>query len=83
MDPFFGCFLHLAYKLPLKNSKLEEIKKISSKKTKINQNKFKERLGLIVDKLKPEFRNSNDGNTARRFFIKPEISVDITRLNIG
>lgn len=39
---------------------MEENKKI--------QEAFKLKLGLIVDKPKPGYGSSNDGNTARRFF---------------
>lgn len=41
---------------------------------------FKERLGLIIDKPKPGFGLSNDGNTARRFFKDPHITAAITGL---
>ncbi|KAJ8953465.1 hypothetical protein NQ318_023584 [Aromia moschata] len=40
--------------------------------------KFKNQMGLIVDKPKPGYGNSNDGNTARRFFKNPELSGEIT-----
>lgn len=39
-------------------------------------------MGLIVDKPKPGFGNSNDGNTARRFFRSPELSAEITGLDV-
>jgi hypothetical protein len=41
------------------------------------QNEFRERLGLLVDFLKPEFGSSNDGNMARCFFKNYNISADI------
>jgi hypothetical protein len=34
------------------------------------QNEFKEKLGLLLDKPKPGFGNSNDCNTAILFFFK-------------
>ena len=40
-------------------------------------------MGLIVDKPKPGFGNTNDGNTARRFFMKPDLSGEITGLDIN
>ena len=38
-------------------------------------------MGLIVDEPKPGFGNSNDGNTARRFFKNPDIAAEITKLD--
>lgn len=40
---------------------------------------------MVIDIPRPGFGNSNDGNTARRFFFfqKAEISADITKLDIG
>ena len=39
---------------------------------------LKLKWGLIVDKPKPGFGNSNDGNTARRFFRNPKAMSEIT-----
>lgn len=38
-------------------------------------------MGLIVDRPKPGFGSTNDGNTARRFFTNAEKSADITGLD--
>lgn len=46
------------------------------------QKEFRERSGLIVDVPKPGFGNSNDGNTARRFFKNAEVSAEITKLDL-
>lgn len=46
------------------------------------QKEFRDRTGLIVDHPKPGCGNSNDGNTARRFFANPEISADITKVDL-
>lgn len=35
-------------------------------------------MGLTVDKPKPGYGFTNDGNTARHFFSKPDISSEIT-----
>ena len=40
-------------------------------------------MELIVHKLKPSFGNANGGNTARRFFIKSELSGEITGLDVN
>ena len=34
-------------------------------------------MGLIVDRPKPGYGNTNDDNTVRRFFLNPEKSGDI------
>lgn len=38
-------------------------------------------MGLVVDRQKPGFGSSNDGNTARRFFENPSKSSEITGLH--
>jgi len=81
---FFECLLHLSYKLPLKKWQARgdvEKKIVSENKLRI-QKEFKDKLGLLVDKPKPGFGNSNDGNTARRFFQNSEISAEITKLDV-
>lgn len=45
--------------------------------------KFKNQMGLVVDKPKPGYGNSNYGNTARRFFKNPELSGEITGLDVN
>lgn len=52
------------------------------KRKKKIQKQFRGRNGRIVDFLKPDFGNSNYGNTARRFFSDPEHSAEITGLDI-
>ncbi|CAH1994756.1 unnamed protein product [Acanthoscelides obtectus] len=42
------------------------------------QAEFRAKLSLIVDKPKPGYGSSNDGNTARIFFHNPQTSSDIT-----
>ncbi|XP_030766971.1 uncharacterized protein LOC115890777 [Sitophilus oryzae] len=81
---FFECLLHVAYKLPIQKWQARGPgDKDIVNKTKLEiQKMFKERTGLIVDKPKPGFGNSNDGNTARRFFADPELSSEITKIDI-
>jgi len=77
---FFEYLLHVAYKLPLKTwqaSGVENRKVVETTKKEIWE-KFKNQLGLIVDKPKPGYGNSNDGNTARRFFENADVSSSIT-----
>ena len=70
----FECLLHVVYRLPIKKKQARKNYTGVSDKEKVEETKrtiqaqFRGRLGLIVDKPKPGFGNSNDGNTARRFF---------------
>lgn len=41
------------------------------------QHRCKSEMGLIVDKPKPGFGNTNDGNTSSRFLVYPELASDI------
>lgn len=80
----FECLLHMSYKLPVKKWQVREEKEkeiVTQNKMRI-QKEFRSRCGLIVDKPKPGFGNSNDGNTARRFFQNPDISAQITGIDV-
>lgn len=57
------------------------MKEIYEKNKKRIQGSFKSRLSLTVDKPKPGFGKSNDGNTARTFFANSKASAEITGLN--
>lgn len=48
------------------------------KRKKEIHDQFKEKLGLDIDVVKVGSGNTNDGNTARRFFENEEISATIT-----
>lgn len=79
---FFENFIHLSYKLPIKKwqaNKKEDKDIVSNRKKKI-QAEFKIKTGLIIDKPKQSYGNSNDGNTARRFFDDAETTAEITGL---
>lgn len=80
----FECLLHLGYKLPLKKWQARGSDKdiVAQNKARI-QKEFRERCGLIVDKPKPGFGNTNDGNTARRFFQNAELSAEITKIDVN
>lgn len=82
---FFENLLHLSYKLSIKKwqARDNKDKQIVSENKKRIQNEFKCKMGLIVDVPKPTYGNSNDGNTARRFFNNPEMSAEITGLDIN
>ncbi|XP_030763922.1 uncharacterized protein LOC115888358 isoform X1 [Sitophilus oryzae] len=76
---FFECLLHIGYRLPIKSWQVKgaENKEIVENNKKKIQAEFKSRMGLIVDKPKPGYGSSNDGNTARCFFYNPELSSEI------
>lgn len=81
---FFDCLIHLSYKLPIKKwqTRCDDEKKIIADTKKRIQREFKEKIGLIVDQPKPGFGNSNDGNSARRFFKNAEVSAEITKIDL-
>lgn len=81
---FLECLLHLAYKLPIKKwqARGDNEKKVVAETKKSIQKQFREKMGLIVDVPKAGFGNSNDGNTARRFFSNPELSAEITKIDV-
>jgi hypothetical protein len=80
---FFECLLHISYKLPVKSWQVrgEKNKEIVANRKKNIQIQFREKLGLLVDVPKLGFGNTNDGNTARRFFSDPDIAQEITGID--
>lgn len=81
---FFEFLLHLSYKINVKKWQIRSVeeRKIVQERKKVIQEKFKNRLGLIVDVPKPGYGNSNDGNTSRRFFADHETSAEITGVDM-
>lgn len=80
---FFESLLHLSYKLDLKKWQArtgDEKKMVSDRKAQI-QKSLKSELGLIVDRPKPGYGSTNDGNTARRFFENCETTSVVTGLD--
>ena len=79
----FECLLHLSYKLKICKwqARTKEEKEIVENEKKNIQEKFRTMMGLIVDKPKPGYGSSNDGNTARKFFHNFEESAEITGIN--
>ena len=80
---FFEYNLHVSYKLPIKTwqARGEQNKVIVDERKKQIQKNFLEKLGLLVDKPKPGFGSTNDGNTARRFFENTELSSEVTGID--
>lgn len=78
----FECLLKICYRLEVKTWQVrgaENMQKLEEKK-KIVQREFREKTGLLVDVVKVGYGTTNDGNTARRFFEDPSLSVSITGL---
>lgn len=78
------CILHIAYRLEYKTwSARTDAKKESMTRAKERiQKEFRERVGLLVDYPRQGSGNSNDGNTARRFFRDPKLTSQITGVDI-
>lgn len=78
---FFECLLHIAYRLPFQIWRVSKNNKEFLEHKKKIQNEFKKRTGLIIDQVKTGFGNTNDGNTARRFFSNSDVASEITGIN--
>lgn len=79
----FECLIHIAYRLDIKTWQIQKANKASvDARKKLIQNRFREEMSLLVDIPKQGYGNTNDGNTARRFFQNPELSSDITGINL-
>lgn len=81
---FLESILHLAYKLPLQKwqARGTQDKQVVAETKKKIQMKFKQELGIIVDKPKQGYGSTNDGNTARRFFHNFENAAEITGISV-
>ena len=80
---FMECILHISYRLDFKVGQArgtENREKVAEKK-KMIQEKFRNELGLLVDIPKQQAGNTNDGNTAHKFFKDEEITAEITGVN--
>ena len=80
---FMECLLHLSYKIEIKKYQARgpQEKDIVARRKQEIQTDFKRMLSLSVDKPKQRFGNTNDGNTARRFFEHEEESARITGID--
>jgi hypothetical protein len=82
---FMECVLHIAYNLEFKKwiakTSLEKATKLQT----INRirEQFRQKTGLIIDVAKQGSGNSNDGNTARRFFEDPDLTAKITKIDVN
>lgn len=78
------CLLHIAYRIDIKSWQVnaQNKEKANARKSYI-QDRFKKETGLLIDFPSPNGGNTNDGNTARRFFKDAEKSADITGIDIN
>ena len=76
----FAFVLHIGYKLGFEdnNYKVKATDPRLVARKELIQARFKEELSLTVDKPKPGFGSTNDGNTSRVAFANPEIFSEIT-----
>ena len=79
----YECLLHIGYKIDFQNwqARGEDAKDIVNRRKREIQEQFRLRMGLILDRPKQGSGNTNDGNTARRFFANPSVSANITGVN--
>lgn len=80
---FMELILHLSYNLGFEkwSATTTENKDLKKQKKAYVQRRFREELGLNIDKPKQVSGNTNDGNTARRFFQNYHCSSEITGIN--
>ncbi|XP_072375997.1 uncharacterized protein [Diabrotica undecimpunctata] len=78
------CLLNISYRQDFCEWQVRGDNKKEMFKTRKDEikKKFKE-VGLIIDKVKPGFGTSNDGNTARAFFYNYTTTARIINLNEG
>ena len=77
---FMELVLHISYNLSFKKwaATTEDMKNEKQARKTYVQDRFRKEFGLIVDKPRQNSGNSNDGNTARRFFANPACTANIT-----
>ncbi|CAB3239315.1 unnamed protein product [Arctia plantaginis] len=80
----YECLLHIAYKSDIKTwqARTKEDKESVASRKKHIQERFFAEMGLLVDMPKQSAGNTNDGNTARRFFRNSKLTADITGINL-
>ncbi|XP_041448468.1 uncharacterized protein LOC121404022 [Drosophila obscura] len=73
------CILHIAYRLPFEKWQIRKSDKDAAEQHKKHiQNRVKKEMSLLVDIPMPGAGNTNNGNTARRFFQQPTLASEIT-----
>lgn len=80
----FETLIHLSYKLEVQcwQARGNEAKKRVEEKKNYIQNRLRTEMGLLVDIPKQGGGNTNDGNSARKFFKDPEKSANIIGIDV-
>lgn len=81
---FIECILHIGCRLPFckRYAVTDEEKRLKNEAKERICTKFREELGLLIDKPNHGTGNTNTGNVARRFFSDPDLSARITGVNV-
>jgi len=81
---FMECILHIGYRLDFckRFAATDEQKQMKNKAKERICTEFREKLGLLVDQPNQGTGNTNNGNTARRFFSDPDLTSKVTRVNV-
>lgn len=81
---FMECILHIGYRLDFckRSAVTKEQKRMKNEVKEKICSEFREELGLLIDKPNQGTGNTNNGNTARRFFSDPDLTSKITGVNI-
>lgn len=79
---FFECIIHIAYRLPIQRWQVRNSDRdvVNETKSKI-QDELRKNMCLLVDIPMAVSGNTNNGNTARRFFQQPKMAAEITGVN--
>ena len=80
---FYEWMLNISYKRKIckwQASGREDKSKVELEKKRV-QHEFKNKLGILVDQPKHGYGNTNDGNSARRFFSNYQTSAEITGIS--
>lgn len=78
----FECILHIAYRLPIERWQVRVQDKDVVDQTKLKiQDKLWKEMRLLVDIPKPGAGTTNNGNTARSFFLQPKLAALLTGVN--
>lgn len=78
----FECILHISYRLHIKKWQVRDADKHAVKERKLYvQEGLKRKMSLLADIPMAGCGNTNNGNTARRFFREPKLASEITGVN--
>lgn len=76
----YECMFHISYKLEIRKWQArapDDKTSVEIRKSYI-QERFRKEMGVLVDMPKQTAGNTNDGNSARRFFRNSELTASIT-----